>query len=115
VPRSGLPRRDRQLLRPGWRRLLRPELATSGRIWNTKPRGDAGLRRFGLQRCEGEADAQIRTGDPFITSEVLYQLSYVGEGLRVAILAPPSRLATACVKAFRHPDPSIPQRSAAPS
>ena len=25
-----------------------------------------------------EADAQIRTGDPFITSEVLYQLSYVG-------------------------------------
>jgi hypothetical protein len=30
-----------------------------------------------------EADAQIRTGDPFITSEVLYQLSYVGEGVRV--------------------------------
>jgi hypothetical protein len=28
-----------------------------------------------------EADAQIRTGDPFITSEVLYQLSYVGDGL----------------------------------
>jgi hypothetical protein len=28
-----------------------------------------------LQR---EADARIRTGDPFITSEVLYQLSYVG-------------------------------------
>jgi hypothetical protein len=26
-----------------------------------------------------EADAQIRTGDPFITSEVLYQLSYVGK------------------------------------
>ena len=26
-----------------------------------------------------EADARIRTGDPFITSEVLYQLSYVGE------------------------------------
>ena len=25
-----------------------------------------------------EADARIRTGDPFITSEVLYQLSYVG-------------------------------------
>ena len=24
------------------------------------------------------ADARIRTGDPFITSEVLYQLSYVG-------------------------------------
>jgi hypothetical protein len=29
------------------------------------------------------ADAQIRTGDPFITSEVLYQLSYVGDGVRV--------------------------------
>ena len=26
----------------------------------------------------GEADARTRTGDPFITSEVLYQLSYVG-------------------------------------
>jgi hypothetical protein len=26
-----------------------------------------------------EADARTRTGDPFITSEVLYQLSYVGE------------------------------------
>ena len=30
-----------------------------------------------------EADARIRTADPFITSEVLYQLSYVG---KVAIL-----------------------------
>ena len=28
---------------------------------------------------ELEADARTRTGDPFITSEVLYQLSYVGE------------------------------------
>jgi integrase len=27
---------------------------------------------------EDEADARTRTGDPFITSEVLYQLSYVG-------------------------------------
>ena len=26
-----------------------------------------------------EADARTRTGDPFITSEVLYQLSYVGD------------------------------------
>ena len=26
-----------------------------------------------------EADARTRTADPFITSEVLYQLSYVGE------------------------------------
>jgi hypothetical protein len=30
-----------------------------------------------------EADARTRTGDPFITSEVLYQLSYVGAGIRV--------------------------------
>src|SRR5437867_11315854 len=29
---------------------------------------------------EREADARTRTGDPFITSEVLYQLSYVGRG-----------------------------------
>jgi hypothetical protein len=27
-----------------------------------------------------KADARTRTGDPFITSEVLYQLSYVGKG-----------------------------------
>lgn len=30
------------------------------------------------------ADARIRTGDPFITSEVLYQLSYVGAATIVA-------------------------------
>ena len=30
------------------------------------------------RRSEREADARIRTADPFITSEVLYQLSYVG-------------------------------------
>ena len=29
---------------------------------------------------------QIRTGDPFITSEVLYQLSYVGEAPTLAAL-----------------------------
>jgi hypothetical protein len=28
-----------------------------------------------------KADARTRTGDPFITSEVLYQLSYVGGAL----------------------------------
>ena len=43
-----------------------------------------------------KADARIRTGDPFITSEVLYQLSYVGEsaldgiGDRRARVRPPS-------------------------
>jgi hypothetical protein len=30
-----------------------------------------------------EADARTRTGDPFITSEVLYQLSYVGSEVPV--------------------------------
>jgi hypothetical protein len=29
-----------------------------------------------------QADARIRTADPFITSEVLYQLSYVGDVAR---------------------------------
>ena len=28
---------------------------------------------------DARADARTRTADPFITSEVLYQLSYVGE------------------------------------
>src|SRR4051812_10098244 len=37
------------------------------RIW---PVGAGAYRR---------ADARTRTGDPFITSEVLYQLSYVGK------------------------------------
>ena len=31
----------------------------------------------------GEADGGTRTPDPFITSEVLYQLSYVGKSARV--------------------------------
>ena len=33
-----------------------------------------------------EADARTRTGDPFITSEVLYQLSYVGAGAKCSAL-----------------------------
>ena len=37
-------------------------------------------RRHGQgQTGISRADARTRTGDPFITSEVLYQLSYVGE------------------------------------
>jgi len=31
---------------------------------------------------EERADARTRTGDPFITSEVLYQLSYVGRAFK---------------------------------
>ena len=38
-----------------------------------------------------EADARIRTGDPFITSEVLYQLSYVGSRPTVAGSLDPAR------------------------
>ncbi len=33
---------------------------------------------------EAKADARIRTADPFITSEVLYQLSYVGGEASIA-------------------------------
>ena len=38
-----------------------------------------------LSVCGGffEADARTRTADPFITSEVLYQLSYVGGAVGV--------------------------------
>jgi hypothetical protein len=35
-------------------------------------------RQKGINGLDSEADARTRTGDPFITSEVLYQLSYVG-------------------------------------
>ncbi len=34
------------------------------------------------RRTKPQADARIRTGDPFITSEVLYQLSYVGDAAK---------------------------------
>jgi hypothetical protein len=36
-------------------------------------------RKAPVSRDFVRADARTRTGDPFITSEVLYQLSYVGE------------------------------------
>jgi hypothetical protein len=36
----------------------------------------------GITGGEGKADERTRTADPFITSEVLYQLSYVGEAAR---------------------------------
>jgi hypothetical protein len=37
----------------------------------------SGSEKLPLSRAF-QADARTRTGDPFITSEVLYQLSYVG-------------------------------------
>jgi hypothetical protein len=36
-------------------------------------------QKLAVCRNSFKADARTRTGDPFITSEVLYQLSYVGE------------------------------------
>src|SRR3954467_1746187 len=42
-------------------------------------------RRTSSGSCE--ADARTRTADPFITSEVLYQLSYVGAAWIVAASA----------------------------
>ena len=36
-------------------------------------------QKLAVCRDSFKADARTRTGDPFITSEVLYQLSYVGE------------------------------------
>jgi hypothetical protein len=42
------------------------------------PPGQCQKPRNGLNK---RADARTRTGDPFITSEVLYQLSYVGARL----------------------------------
>ena len=40
--------------------------------------------------CKSDrADARTRTGDPFITSEVLYQLSYVGVCRDFPVFAPP--------------------------
>ena len=41
--------------------------------------------RSGKNGLVDRADARTRTGDPFITSEVLYQLSYVGEAPTVAV------------------------------
>ena len=43
-----------------------------------RPQDQDGGGRNGLV---DRADARTRTGDPFITSEVLYQLSYVGARL----------------------------------
>jgi hypothetical protein len=39
------------------------------------------MKRPACREAFLRADARIRTADPFITSEVLYQLSYVGERL----------------------------------
>ncbi len=43
----------------------------------SRPVEEPRLSRYSA--CLVRADARTRTGDPFITSEVLYQLSYVGK------------------------------------
>src|SRR4051812_10528062 len=53
-------------------------VATSVRAPGPTLRKTVGLQRF------RQADERIRTADPFITSEVLYQLSYVGAAWIVA-------------------------------
>ena len=54
-----------------------------GTYWGHGPRGRviAELRKSESAYYQTllRADARTRTGDPFITSEVLYQLSYVGD------------------------------------
>jgi integrase len=52
----------------------RPLVDPSGEKSASRARGSA-KKDLQIER----ADARTRTGDPFITSEVLYQLSYVGE------------------------------------
>ncbi len=44
-----------------------------------------------LSGASARADERIRTADPFITSEVLYQLSYVGKGPNPSGVRAPSR------------------------
>ena len=63
-------------------------VSRSGRPIRLRGRSGAVSTRIGRK-----ADARTRTGDPFITSEVLYQLSYVGNrptvaGLRLGERAP---------------------------
>jgi hypothetical protein len=64
-----------------WRRVawagvlsLEPTLVDPLGRETTDIAGDSSKKALQIER----ADARIRTADPFITSEVLYQLSYVG-------------------------------------
>ena len=61
-------------------------------------------RPLDIQVGPAKADARIRTGDPFITSEVLYQLSYVGEaGIVGASAVAPSSDRIVCARASGSP------------
>jgi hypothetical protein len=65
-----------------WGSWKRAKIRGPGRFSAPAPFCVLGFRR-------AEADARTRTGDPFITSEVLYQLSYVG-GPRILAAHPSS-------------------------
>jgi hypothetical protein len=58
-------------------------VARSDLNWTFRSESDDSPEGHEWDGCK-EADARTRTGDPFITSEVLYQLSYVGEANTVA-------------------------------
>ena len=72
LPRTGSECGDLQFLR---------ELTVNGLDAIATTRRDCKnirISRLAGQTTTDRADARTRTGDPFITSEVLYQLSYVG-------------------------------------
>src|SRR6185437_10354408 len=82
-PLAGLP-----LLRDAGRRdgrHGRPRRGAHGRGGRHSP--GAGRPPAGESFLGRQADARTRTADPFITSEVLYQLSYVGAAWIVAASA----------------------------
>ena len=61
-----------------------PFVCSERRRHLTSPEPAIRAPRSGKKSLEiDRADARTRTADPFITSEVLYQLSYVGEAVRV--------------------------------
>ena len=87
-------------------------VSASGRhhadAWPFRPRADSSpvdpdVDPSGLARHFSRADAGTRTPDPFITSEVLYQLSYVGAD------------ADASAGQLRSPAPAVTSSSERPS
>jgi integrase len=88
------------VMRDGARRRRVP-IAQAIRTARRRPRVDPSASETASRRQRStkkslqieRADARTRTGDPIITSDVLYQLSYVGGGLSLAVcsLARPVR------------------------
>jgi hypothetical protein len=65
-------------------RLRGPFVIGGTRLDSGDALADGAVRSGNEDPANREADARTRTGDPFITSEVLYQLSYVGSAPTVA-------------------------------